>query len=633
VPLPRAPTLLLTLVILGFVILLVEGSRPPPAEGPPPSDPVDAKERAPERESVATRLRGALREARDAVPIGNDTLAAPRTFRVLDDVGAPVAGAAVAVLDDVPDPGEPAPRDSRRPPLTSGATSMDGTFVVGAGAPRAGAVRVRAAGFVEVTLPLEPFLPDVRLERAGRLSLRVVDAEGRPIALATARAVGAARDIETRTGADGRAELPADSTGVRRLEVFADGFLVWTLDTARAGLLPHGPLLAVLEAAAPLPGRVLAQEDGAPIAGARVALLSGAAELVPLSIATTDARGGFALSVVPQPNTEARLDVRAPGRLRNVVLLEFYPPTVLLELGRTVRGIVRDAHGRPVADVPVRAMPIFWAALPPYEDEEACHATTDADGRFSLLATRRVSAPSWHLVAQGADGSWGSSPVPEPEGPAEGPPVLVELEAVRSLEGRVVSPDGAGLAGVRVRPRFTADSADWSIGQATAPSWDGGVPYHALGPVFGSCVTEPDGRFRLASVPEGRLLLSFEIDGVAVGYLRDLPPSAPDAAVLGPIVLPAGAISGVVLSATRRPVAGARVTLERYQASWEFVARGSLVPAGFRETRTDPSGRFRFPAIGPTDAFALDAFAADGTRDRLSKVSVGDGPVELQLHR
>jgi hypothetical protein len=272
--------------------------------------------------------------------------------RVVDAAGAPIVGAEIAVLDDMPDLRPGLRRGAVRPPRTAGATDTDGAYVVGADVPSAGALRVRATGFAEKTVGLEPFPTEIRLTPSRNLRVRVIDERGKAIPGATVRAVGPLRDAEVTTDADGRVDLLADGTDWRRLEVFADGFRIEQHDTTLRALPRADPITVVLHAARPLVGRVVADEDGNPLEGATVTLVTGAVERGTFATTTTRADGSFALGIGMPSYRVYALEVTAPDRLPAFVSVSPVdawekPPEIRLDRGRPVDGIVTEGWRGP----------------------------------------------------------------------------------------------------------------------------------------------------------------------------------------------------------------------------------------------------------------------------------------------
>ncbi len=638
---PRAlALLLLALGVVGLVLLLTrEGPSVRPGDedggeragGPPGRLGGDAPPPAPPTGTVPAEPSGPppVAPTPDA-PVAPKPRG-PQALRVLDEAGAPISGADVAVLDDLPDLRARRRRPVGRAPRTTGVTEPDGAFMVAADAPPSGAVRVRANGFVETTVGLTPFPTEIRLARVRGLRVRVLDDRAHPVAGATVRAVGPERDVEATAGPDGRVEIVADGTDWRRLEVFADGFVVAMRDTTLLGLPREETITFVLEAATPLAGRVVADEDGRPIAGATVQLVSGAVEGGTFATTTSGPDGGFALPVEMPRMFASSIRVTAPDRLPGVVVRGASPPSpapleIRLERGRTVLGLVKDDRGTPVAGARVEALPVAWSAADTPEGDALTRATTDAQGRFQVRAPKAGPDASWQVVARGPDGTWGSLPVRDAE--AGTTPLVIVLGGLGTLEGRVVSSTGVGEGGVRVRPTYTTGFDDWLVGQEVPATWDGGVPLHIVAGGADSALTAADGRFRIGPLPEGSLVLSLEREGRPIGRSVEAHVAGGRTTVLEPIVLGAAEISGVVLDVQGRPAAGVfvRLGLAQTGASWGL---SSVV----RDTRTDDVGRFRFTSLEPREAVSLQAMGPGGEAAHLYGILPRAEPFQLRLGR
>jgi protocatechuate 3,4-dioxygenase beta subunit len=256
--------------------------------------------------------------------------------RVLDDQGRPLAGAVVDVLT-VPSDELPA----------TGRSDAEGRYQVGPVAPGHYQIIGRMEGHVLLSSP-EPRLAagrkasfDLRLARGARISGRVVDEQGKPLAsvpVSVVTLIGGRDELAVIPGAlptaAEAAELPPGAvsrqgsmrtTSTNLLGEFTLAGLApgpARIEATHPDKLPfrREPLLlvpgetreledAVLLAGVSLVGRVL-QEDGQPIKGARIeARPTGRLVRLPVYVAS-DAQGEFALRV---PGGEYSLRARAAG--------------------------------------------------------------------------------------------------------------------------------------------------------------------------------------------------------------------------------------------------------------------------------------------------------------------------------
>lgn len=315
--------------------------------------------------------------------------------------------------------------------------------------------------------------------------------------------MGAERALVAAADADGRATLDADPADEGRLEVFAEGHVLQAVDPLSPPPSHDDPLLVVLEPGIPLPGRVVAAEDGRPIVGARVRMNWLRSE-GDVAEATSGADGRFTLRVLGIPDDPAFFDVSALDRPFAFGLHSAAPPTSPIELrvdaGRIFDGVVRDRSGAPVPDARVRAVSP-WTRRQPPESASLAHVTTDAAGRFRLRVPKPADAAFWWLVASARDGDFGLVELNSRFGSAR----TIQLVGFGALAGRVVAPDGSPIAGARVRAAYVADLHDWirAEGRDASVSRDAGR----------SAPTSSDGSFRIDHILSLPVDLRIEFGG------------------------------------------------------------------------------------------------------------------------
>jgi Carboxypeptidase regulatory-like domain len=254
-----------------------------------------------------------------------------------------------------------------------------------------------------------------------------------------------------------------------------------------------------LPRAKPFGGRVV-DARGKPIAGARLELmllpsavdLDGTMDRLRLSIpvtlrARTDKDGAYAFRNIPPDagpkNLAYRLSVAHPKFLartktyaQNELLGDGWEIT--LEPGSTVRGVVVDDSGKPVAGAEVTA---------PLDEQQGIMSapTTDAQGRFRL---DNLPAGAAHLLIR--------SPTHLPTKvycKAElGEPAELKITVVEGLyfEGKTVDDDGKPVAHLSVGYIVPLDAKEQAIIGSLA-----GYP---------TTSSRPDGTFRLGPVAKGR---------------------------------------------------------------------------------------------------------------------------------
>ncbi len=319
-----------------------------------------------------------------------------------------------------------------------------------------------------------PRLGEGDAPRAGTPPLRVVngrvtDGAGSPILGARLwyslpDAPDELQPSAARSASDGtfRLELRGGPAWVgATLRGHAPRFMVLSLGSEASERGAGEPLELEIERAVPVLRGVVCDQEGRPLAGARVQERYGIdlrrwrdgtgrdLRLFPADVRVTDENGEFVLER-PRPFQPAELLIEADGRVPWAADLGSYmveprPIQATLLPGASRTGLVVDAEGRPAADVAVVLV----------GDGRRAHSTrTDAEGHFVLEPVAPGAAQlllNPHLEA-GLDAR--DLELQIPPGASAGSPIV--LAAGRSVEGRARSSAGAPLAGWTVVARSAA---------------------------------------------------------------------------------------------------------------------------------------------------------------------------------
>lgn len=472
--------------------------------------------------------------------------------------------------------------------------TRDGRFV--AQLPR-GQVRAlvetlkRAPVIVEANVTIGSLLV-LRLDRPSALVVRVLENE-RPVPGATVTLEGE-RAVTSNELGEARFENLAHEA-VKDLRATKGTTLASAAVRLRAGQTQH--LDVSLEPAVRLRG-VIVDEKGA----TRLGKVRLGGELF-----DTDATGHFVSPLLPRDDDATATPVveRCDAESATRVTLGSDDVDVVLKVRCevTVRGVVLDANGQPVADALVRG-----------STQDTSESTpTNGQGQFEL-----------HLPAGTARFNVTHARYRDLEQPFVVPAleVTLVLDAGGSISGKVVDQRGQPLSGVDVQP-IPGVIEDLFNEHDTRSS----------------TVTAVDGRFEVTGLLAGRWVLAASRLGV--------PPTPSAAIVLEPgqhreditITIDAPVdVRGVVRDAERRPIVGARVSCDtvgdaEMSLAITDVALGSvdgivrLMPS---ETSTDSEGRFELRGVSRRTV-QLD-FAAPGFRTASQVVARGAN-VEVTLVR
>lgn len=244
---------------------------------------------------------------------------------------------------------------------------------------------------------------------------------------------------------------------------------------------------------APFAGRVVADEDGSPVAGATVAVTGHGVgvEIAKVGVAT-DADGAFRVDL---PEGPVHLVATAEG---------FTPASAhtsgereveirLVRRGGLSGRALSATDGKPLAGVAVFARPVFGEGAGPFRTtsaEDGTYAFPDLPAGTVLLYARGGGGISRGGVAPGAE-AFDADPVEIPPRGAVLRDVL--LVPAGAAAGRVLGTEGKPAGGVPVRVEVDA-----SAGNAPPLSWLGTFRTEVA-----RVTTDPDGRFEAPELVPG----------------------------------------------------------------------------------------------------------------------------------
>jgi protocatechuate 3,4-dioxygenase beta subunit len=439
---------------------------------------------------------------------------------------------------------------------------------------------------------------EVRLGEGFPLAGEVRDEDGAQVrgVLVTALHREHSRYFEVLTGEDGHFRFeslpPAD----------------YSLVFSREGLLPeHREVDEELDSAVEvmmfrpqrLTGRVV--RGGAPVAGVRVRA-EGAQRVLDTA---SDAEGRFAFEGL-EPSAYALTASHEGEDAAEEVVLEpqVPPPEVELVLGGgvRVRGTVRDAQGRPIADAEVA----IWAGGQ-RRGADWTTTRTGADGTYSLGP---VAPGRYQLKARAAR----FLALVSEEYPVDGvTPVDFQLTQAEVVEGRVVDAAGAPIAGAWLWLSKREDSSAGPDGEDSHPE-DPEASIH-------EATSDEEGAFVLGVPEAGTWYLKARHKDFVAARLRVAAPQQDVRVVLG-----AGSdVTGTVTDEQGTPVRAANIYLmprEKGADAW-------------RQKQTDTDSRGRFTLHGVAEgaySVAVQVYDRAGQRTAVRTVEVrGPEAVHVQL--
>jgi len=362
----------------------------------------------------------------------------------------------------------------------------------------------------------------------------------------------------------------------------------------------HVELEVAFSTGGSIAGKVV-DDRGRPVEGAEVkAYYSGAlGQMIGrLRKTETDDKGSFRLERLPAGEFEVRAEhddwrpnkvsvnepLTAGGRIEGLI--------VELEAGASFTGEVRFPDGTPAANARVVAKVDYSGQVgglgtgvdPNDGGEERC----DEAGRFEI---RGVGKGAFHIeITLETDsgpnaGSWG---LRRSGMHASAEPLVLVLEPLNELVGKVVDEGGHPLANFDVRGVLEGSGAMFGIGAERKSD---------------EVRDSQDGRFELDGLREGVWQLRVTAEGYARSDLLEISIPQPEGAEpLVFVMQPAASVEGIVVDSLGQPVAGARVSVQL-----ELAQRvQQQMEGGGSSAFSDGEGYFRLEGLDPGTA-ALEA--------------------------
>lgn len=488
---------------------------------------------------------------------------------------------------------------------------------------------VQASGFAKAhSLATVPRSNDnmghqrLTLKRGVSVSGRIVDHKGAPVenAKIIAQQSSAMMQVQSpqRDGVssdkDGRFELPAVPPGNVQLVAVHDDHAPSTSERFDVGDRAIGDIKLAMKQGASVSGHVLTL-GGEPVAWATVRVRSpeGTASqegsINRKMISEED--GSFTIKGLPREELAlygaselassqgVEVNLRTKAEAKEIELV--------LDVEGTIKGVVVNEDGEPVAEAQVQAVPDFWegASIEELRVRGPAFATSGGDGGFTIygLPDSKYKVSASRGLPGGPSRSLQSG-VSAQTGDDE---LRVVLATPASIVGTIQASDGS-----------TPAIATVSIG------WGTSAP-----------VTQ--GRFRLSEVPPGHYELSVRGPDFAATFSSKVEVKAGEEHDVGTIEVRKGrSVSGRIVDRSGQPVAGAEVVLAR-----QLISDGTnLTPKGMgtaideqmgvRRTTSDKSGHYRLRGIGEAE-WTIAADHAEVGRSLGQIVAKGTDKVDLNL--
>jgi hypothetical protein len=455
----------------------------------------------------------------------------------------------------------------------------------------------------------EPLLPEAERVRAGRehevlltlsaprrISGRVVQ-DGAGVPGVEVSLDGNHRKETVRSGPDGRFGFE----GLRKgsYDLIARTGTEMGRAGAQVGDKPETEVVLALGPSGAIVGYVRG-EDGAPIAEARVwahRRATSAHDDERSADAFSSAEGAYRIDITGggefdlSVSKEGFLDASTKAQLEPGQQAQAQAPDLVLVRAATLRGVVVDEAGAPIADAAIDLSVDYEALLESAGPDgrgarsRGGDATTGMDGTFEMTALDPQVPYEATISAKG----FVTASVAVPPGTSE---VRWVLERGATISGRVLDHGGAPLRGVKVAAH----------GSAEQRSGD-------------TAVTSAEGRFVLSGLDGGEYMVVARREQSAEPSVGRAPASSVvrvPARGSADVVLRftgAHALAGRAQSEDGAPVKGARLALPpRGTATHAEMGERALAASAF--ARSDAAGEFVFRDL-PEGAYTLQAYARD----------------------
>ncbi len=418
--------------------------------------------------------------------------------------------------------------------------------------------RISKAGFADEVVKTGDDAPVFTLQRAARVTGWLVDGDREPV---TGARVSLSRRY-TFSDHEGRVRVWV-RPGQHALRVQCDGFESSALRFEATGKdLELAPTTLKRLAPASLRG-VIQDATGQTLAGVTLEVHDKTPWRGDFK-EPSDHNGRFEFPLLSEGILELRVDhppyapYRATIDLRGAIELE----PVVLEFGLTIRGVVTDQAGAPVANARVLLA----------HDEKRGSALkevrSDEQGRFRFESLRAGA----YLVVAAAGERYTASAWTEKTVHAGSGNVVLSLPPATWIGGTLLSPDGTPLVDFHVYAQIEDAVGNQILGRGRT-----------------STKTDADGRFRIDGIWGARCRLQFSQSEHGRPVTRVVTPRTHLATGREHILRakPGGAISGTVVSVDGTPFANATVSIHGPNHT-------------YGHSKTSATGQFRF--LGLTEA-------------------------------